>query len=70
MRSRNDRSDLSMDIAILKDWIEELEHGSGSHRKLTPTGKLAIADLKAKLLAKQALLYRSHQATMQKRSMR
>lgn len=62
------RDTLRDDIAILKDWIDELEHGVGSHRKLTPTGKLAIADLKAKLHVKEDQLRRSHQATMPKRS--
>ena len=62
------RDTLTTDIAVLRQWIEELEHGTGSYRKLTPTGKLAIADLKSKLRAKEDWLRRSHQATMPKKS--
>lgn len=63
------RNTLTGEIAVLKEWIEELEHGTGSYRKLTPTGKLAIADLKSQLRAKQEWLRRSHQATMPKKSL-
>ena len=63
------RDTLTADIAVLREWIEELEHGMGSYRKLTPTGKLAIADLKSKLRAKEDWLRRSHQSTMPKKSL-
>lgn len=62
------RDALAAEITVLKEWIEELEHGAGSHRKLTPTGKLAIADLRSRLRLKEDWLRRAHQATMPKKS--